>query len=470
MSNSLAHDLSSLLGPEAVSADPETLATHAKDRWFASRTPDVVVFAQSAEQVSTLLEFANRHGIPVTPRGAGVGYVGGCVPAEGGIALSLARMNRIKEIHFADGVAVVEPGVITGHLQAEARKQGLFYPPDPASLKECSIGGNIATNAGGPRCLKYGVTRPYVLGLETVLASGDVLRTGGRTHKNKTGFDLIGMFVGSEGLLGVVTEATLRLLPLPPARASLSASFRTFAEAANAVQEIFRAGFLPAALEIADSFTLRSAREHCGTEIVPAGEGHLLMDLDGQAESVRSEAESLAKILQNLGVLHLRTALGEEECEQLWELRRKFSASLKATGLTKLNEDIAVPRGRLVDLADFAEALRQKYGFPVACFGHAGDGNIHVNIMAANYHSDPATYEKVNLALDELFTQILAWDGVITGEHGIGIAKQRWWPNATSEVSRSVHASLKAALDPKGILNPGKFVRLDARDRQPTQL
>ncbi len=455
---SLTRKLAQLLGPGAVSNDPQILAVHSTDRWFAAALPEAVVFAESVAQVSQLLKYASKNRIPVTARGAGVGYVGGCVPSRGGIALSLARMNRIKEIDFADGVAVVEPGVITGHLQEAVRKQGLFYPPDPASLKECSLGGNIATNAGGPRCLKYGVTRQYVLGLEVVLANGDILRTGGRTHKNKTGFDLLGLFVGSEGLLGIVTEATLRLLPLPPARASLSASFKTFAQAANAVQAIFRAGFLPAALEIADSFTLRAAREHLGKSIVPAGQGHLLIDLDGQPASVRSEAKTLAALLDKLGTLHLQTALGETACEELWGLRRKFSESLKATGLIKLNEDIVVPRGRLVDLAKFAAYLRKKYGYPVACFGHAGDGNIHVNIMAANYHEDPVVHARVGNALDELFAQVLAWKGVITGEHGIGLAKQRWWTQATSPVSRGVHALLKHALDPEGILNPGKFV------------
>ncbi|MEA3212212.1 MAG: glycolate oxidase [Chthoniobacter sp.] len=455
----LARQLVRLLGPDAISTEPETLATHATDKWFAARPPDVVVFGGSTDAVSKLLRFANRRGIPVTPRGAGVGYVGGCVPAKGGIALSLARMNRIKEIHGADAVAVVEPGVITGVLQSEARQRKLFYPPDPASLKECSLGGNIATNAGGPRCLKYGVTRHYVLGLEVVLADGRILRTGGRTHKNKTGFDLIGMFVGSEGLLGVVTEATLRLLPLPPARATLSASFRTFRQAANAVQEIFAAGFLPCALEIADAFTLAAAGEYLGKSLAPRGSAHLLIDLDGQPGSVASEAKSLAGLLIRLKTVNAQTAVGEEACEALWGLRRAFSQSLKATGLTKLNEDIVVPRGRLVDLAEFAERLRQKYGYPIACFGHAGDGNIHVNIMAANYHTDRAVAKKVGAALDELFAQILAWGGVITGEHGIGIAKQRWFPAATSPVSRQVHAALKAALDPKGILNPGKFVR-----------
>src|SRR3984957_5106849 len=267
----LARQLEKLLGKGRVSVEPATLAEHASDKWFASRPPEVVVLAESTEQVSKLLKFANRHRIPVTPRGSGYGYVGGCVPLRGGIALSLARMNRIREINAADSVAVVEPGVITGVLQAEARKRGLFYPPDPASLNECSLGGNIATNAGGPRCLKYGVTRNYVLGLEVVLANGDILRPGGRTHKNKTGFDLIGMFVGSEGLLGIVTEATLRLLPQPSARSTISATFGTFRQTAHAVQEIFRAGFLPCALEIADSFTLESARKFTGGEHTPQG-------------------------------------------------------------------------------------------------------------------------------------------------------------------------------------------------------
>ncbi len=454
----LARDLERLLGKDRVSIAAATLAEHAADRWFASRTPEVVVFGQSTEDVSKVLRFANRHGIPVTARGSGYGYVGGCVPVQGGIALSLARMNRIKEINPADAVAVVEPGVITATLQAEVRKKRLFYPPDPASMKECSLGGNIATNAGGPRCLKYGVTRQYILGLEVVLADGRVLRTGGRTHKNKTGFDLIGMFVGSEGLLGVVTEATLRLLPLPPARATLSASFRTFRQAARAVQEIFAAGFLPSALEIADAFTLEAAGEHLGKRLAPRGSAHLLVDLDGQPESVTTEVHSLARLLEKLKPIGARTALGEADCEELWNLRRAFSQSLKATGLTKLNEDIVVPRGRLTDLAEFAARLRKKYGYPIACFGHAGDGNIHVNIMAANYHTDRAVAKKVGAALDELFAQILAWGGVITGEHGIGLAKKRWWPQATTRVSREVHAALKGALDPKGILNPGKFV------------
>ena len=376
---------------------------------------------------------------------------------RGGIALSLARMNRIKEIHFADAIAIVEPGVITGDLQNAVRAQKLFYPPDPASLKDCSIGGNIATNAGGPRCLKYGVTRNYVIGLEVVLANGEVLRTGGRVHKNKTGFDLIGLFVGSEGLLGIVTEITVRLLPFPPARATLSAAFATMSQAAAAVQEIFAAGFLPSSLEIADAFTLEAARADRGTALVPSGNAHLLVDVDGQLETVQSEAAALRELLAAKKPSALTTATTEEECESLWALRREFSNSLRATGLTKLNEDVVVPRGRLVELIEFAQMLQERHGFPIACFGHAGDGNIHVNLMAANY-TDEGVQKKVERALDDLFAQVLAWGGVITGEHGIGLAKKRWWPEATSEVARAFHQKMKDALDPDGILNPGKFL------------
>ncbi len=453
----LASALRALLGEAIVAADEPTRTAHSGDKWVANHDPEAVVFAQTTEQVSRLLRFASENNVPVTARGAGFGYVGGCVPLRGGIALSLARMNRIKEINFDDAIAIVEPGVITGELQAAARAQKLFYPPDPASLHDCSMGGNVATNAGGPRCLKYGVTRHYIIGLEVVLANGDILRTGGRVHKNKTGFDLIGLFVGSEGLLGVVTEITVRLLPLPQARATLSASFAHMAEAAAAVQAIFAAGFLPSSLEIADQYTLEASRRDRGRGNVPEGDAHLLVEIDGLAETVRTEAAALEALLAGRKPNSLAIATTEEGSEKLWALRREFSNSLRATGLTKLNEDIVVPRSRLVDLVEFAGQLQERHGFPVATFGHAGDGNIHVNIMAANY-ADPAVRERVEKALDELFAQVLEWGGVITGEHGIGLAKKRWWPEATSDVARDLHERLKQALDPRAILNPGKFL------------
>ncbi len=453
-------ELVRILDDRRVSIDSADLETHATDRWHASALPDVVVFAESTDDVSRVLRFANEHRIPVTPRGAGVGYVGGCVPLQAGIALSVARMNRILEISPEDGVAVVEPGVITGDLQRRVKDLGWYYPPDPASLNECSLGGNVATNAGGPKCLKYGVTRSYVLGLEVVLASGEILNCGGRVHKNKTGFDLVGLFVGSEGLLGIVTQATLRIIPHPPARATFSVGFDRFEQAAEAVQTILGAGFLPCTLEITDAFTLKAARDNPDvTADVPEGNAHLLLEIDGQPGAVASDKDALVRLLNQLNPTKLDVAETEDACEQLWEIRRAFSYSLRATGLTKMNNDIVVPRGKIVDLAHFSRQLQEETGYQVASFGHAGDGNIHVNLMVEP--DEVANHpERVNAALDRLFRQVLAWNGAITGEHGLGIARKPWVNDALSPVSRQTHTALKHALDPNGILNPGKFVEV----------
>ena len=451
-------ELRQVAGIDGVRTDEASREAAAGDKWFARTLPEAVVFGRSTASIAGVMKIAAREKIPVTTRGAGYGYVGGCVPVRGGIVLSTARMDRIKELSAEDFVAVVEPGVITGHLQEAARNKGLFYPPDPASLQDCSIGGNIATNAGGPRCLKYGVTRHYVLGLEVVLADGTVARVGGRTHKNKTGFDLVGLFTGSEGLLGIVTEATLRLLPWPPVRAVLSASFPDMPTAAAAVQSVFAHGHLPSAVEIADRFTLEAARQHAGTETaIPAGEAHLLVEIDGQEASVKAETAELTALLKGARAVSVESALTAEGCDRLWALRRGFSASLKATGLKKLNEDIVVPRGKLVELVEFGAQLGRDYDVPVACFGHAGDGNIHVNLMVKN-PDDPATKERMERALDALFRGVLAMGGTITGEHGVGLAKKRWWPQAVEAGADELHRRIKRALDPEDLLNPGKFL------------
>ena len=449
--------LISLIGPEKVTTAADILAANSGDKWSASHPPDVVVFAESTAAVSAVLKFANEHKIPVTTRGAGFGYVGGAVPVHGGIVLSTARMNKILGIYPEDGVAIVQPGVITGDLQAAAHAVGWEYPPDPASLKDCSIGGNIATNAGGPRCLKYGVTRSYVLGLEVVLASGEILRTGGRLHKNKTGFDLVGIFTGSEGMLGVITEATLRLIPKPASRAMLAAIFPEFEMAAAAVQAILNAGHLPSALEITDTFTLAAARKKLGAETFPPGDAHLIVEIDGRPAATLSEIEELHQLLTALGATFIERAPDDASCERIWKLRREFSFSLRDTGLTKLNEDIVVPRSKLVELVTFARQLEKDTGIPIACFGHAGDGNIHTNLMVRDYE-DPAVRAHADAALDQLFTWILANHGAITGEHGVGLAKKPWIRKALGEVSFATHRALKHALDPNGILNPGKFL------------
>ncbi len=311
-----------LLGQEKVSSSKEVIVAHSGDKWFASHPPDVVVFAESTADVSAVLAYANGNRIPVTTRGAGVGYVGGCVPVAGGIVLTTERMKKIIGIHPEDGVAIVQPGVITGNLQEAVSEVGWDYPPDPASVKDCSIGGNIATNAGGPRCLKYGVTRNYVLGLEVVLADGRVLRTGGRLHKNKTGFDLIGTFVGSEGMLGVVTEITVRIIPKPASRGMLAAVFSDFEAAAKTVQTILQAGHLPSALEVSDAFTLAAARKKMGAEVFPEGNGHLIVEIDGRPAAVQSELKELEILLKQCGAGEIRLARDEAECEAIWQLRR----------------------------------------------------------------------------------------------------------------------------------------------------
>lgn len=450
-------ELRGLLG-ECVRTDDATLQAHAGDKWHASALPQAVVLATETEHVATALKFASARGIPVTPRGAGVGYVGGCVPVKGGIVISVARMTRILEVNPADGVAVVEAGVLTADLQAACAEQGWFYPPDPASRKESSIGGNIATNAGGPRCLKYGVTRAYVLGLTVVLADGRVLRCGGRTHKNKQGFDLVGLFCGSEGMLGIVTEATLRIIPAPPARAALHASFPQFALAAAAVQNTLQGGHLPCAIEITDAFTLAAARKHLGPSALPAGaKGHIIIEIDGQADAVATELEAIAAILRGTGATDVVYARTEEEVEGIWQLRREFSYSLKATGLTKLNEDIVIPRSQLVALVSFCESMQQETGIPVACFGHSGDGNIHTNIMVLKDATGRDIREPADALVNRLFDWVMAHGGSITGEHGIGLAKAPWFEQAIGSVAMDTHRALKAALDPAGILNPGKM-------------
>lgn len=455
--SSWIQELQALLG-DCVHTSPEVLAAHSGDKWHASALPEAVVLATETEQVAKAVQFATAHGIPVTARGAGVGYVGGCVPVKGGIVVSVARMNRILEVNPADGVAVVEAGVLTAQLQEACLEKGWFYPPDPASRKESSIGGNIATNAGGPRCLKYGVTRAYVLGLEVVLPDGRILNCGGRTHKNKQGFDLVSLFCGSEGMLGIITKAILRIIPAPQKRAALHASFPEFAMAAAAVQNILQAGHLPAAMEITDAYTLAAARNHLGPSILPASaKGHIIVEIDGRTHAVDTELPEIAHILQLTGATEVVTANTESDVEAIWQLRREFSYSLKATGLTKLNEDIVIPRSALVDLVEFCASMQKETGIPVACFGHSGDGNIHTNVMVLKDELGNDIRPPADALVNRLFDWVIAHGGSITGEHGIGLAKAPWFAQAVGDVAIDVHKAIKAALDSHALLNPGKM-------------
>lgn len=436
--------------------DETSRDTYGRDKWFASGLPDVVALPLTSEATAAILAKASELQIPVTPRGAGHGYVGGCVPMQGGISLSVEKLNRILEIHREDFVVVTQPGVLTQTLQDAVSEVKRYYPPDPASRADCSIGGNIATNAGGPRCLKYGVTRDYVLGLEVALMDGSLVRLGGRGHKNKTGFELSRLFVGSEGMLGIITEATLKLLPLPEWRAALSFGYRSMESAARTILAIFDAGLLPSAVEIADAFTLRAARKRTGTTEFEGCEASLIVEVDGLREVTAVEIRKLREIGMQENPVFVKEADGNAAVEKVWQTRREFSYSLRDTGLTKLNEDIVVPRGKLVELIHFAEELQQEFQIPVACFGHAGDGNIHVNVMINQ--EDPDQVKAGDEALDRLFQQVIDWGGALTGEHGVGLAKKKWWPLAADKNVRQLHQRIKSALDPVGLLNPDKFL------------
>jgi len=397
-----------------------------------------------------------QYRIPLVVRGAGTGYTGGAVPTLGGVVLSLERMNRILEIDEVNLLAVVEPNVINGDLQRAVERVGLFYPPDPASLDKSSIGGNVAECAGGPRAFKYGTTKRYVLALEAVLPTGEIVRTGSKAVKNVVGYDLTQLLVGSEGTLAIITEVTLRLIPKPPVRITLSASFRDARHAVDAVSELIKRRVVPAAIELVDGESLRAVEAHLGRAVVPAGASAVvIVECDGVQAAANEESRLVEAACRDASALEIRRAESEAEREDVWSVRRQLSLALRATGLLKVNHDVVVPRGRVPALLDTVGDLARQYELRVASFGHAGDGNIHVNLMVDK--SDAEELRRARQAERQLFERVVALEGSISGEHGIGFAKA---PYLSVELSGDVIALMKrvkAAFDPAGILNPGKI-------------
>jgi len=389
-------------------------------------------------------------------RGAGTGYTGGAVPTSGGIVLSMARLNRILEIDELNLIAVVEPNVINGDLQRAVARVGLFYPPDPASLDTSSIGGNVAECAGGPRAFKYGTTKRYVLALEAVLPTGEILHTGSKAVKNVVGYDVTQLLVGSEGTLAIITKITLRLIPQPPARATLSASFMNVRHAVDAVSALIARRVVPAAIELVDEDSLRAVESYVGRSVVPAGAGALLIvECDGTAAGVEEEMVSVATACEDTKALAVARATTDTDRDALWHVRRQLSLALRATGLLKINHDVVVPRGRVPELFDVIADLKQRHALRVASFGHAGDGNIHVNLMVNK--DDPQERARATQAERELFERVVSLEGSISGEHGIGFAKARYLPIELSQEEIALMKRLKTAFDPNGILNPGKI-------------
>ena len=440
--------------PEQLSADDDVLGDFSIDESHAApHAPGLAFWPRSTREVQRALTLCGELGVPVTPSGARTGKSGGAVPLRGGLALSLERMNRIRELSAEDMVAVCEPGVITGDLMRAAEARGLFYPPDPASLSECTLGGNVAENAGGPRAFKYGVTRDYVLGLEVALMSGGLLRTGHRSIKGVAGYELTSLFVGAEGTLGVVTEITLQLMPLPRAVVTALFTFGSLAGAAQAVSAILAGGALPRTLELMDDTAV--AAVHGRHFDFPEGtRAALIVELDGETPAPLLDGlRAIEARVRRFDLKRVWTAAGEAERERLWTARRTVARALRELAPHKVSEDIAVPRSQIVAAIESAKAIGQSRGLVTATYGHAGDGNLHVNFL----FGDETPRRDVEGAIEALLARAVELGGTITGEHGVGLTKRRYLPRELGEESFALHRALKALLDPQGLLNPGKI-------------
>lgn len=449
---SVIRELKKIVGSDNLYTSAEELVVYSYDATRRESLPWAAARPRAAGEIAKILELANRHRFPVVPRGAGTGMSGGSVPVNGGLVLSLERMNTILEIDGDDLVAVVEPGVFTGDLQEAAEARGLFYPPDPASSRFCTLGGNVAECAGGLRAVKYGVTKDYVLGLEVVLPTGEIVRTGGRTLKNVAGYDLTKLMVGSEGTLGIVTGITLKLLPLPESVRTLSAFFSSIDSAASAASAVTAGGILPRALELVDRTALQAVENHLSEDISGGAAAMLLVEVDGSADSADREIGGVEEIVTGSGAFRTVLARDEGERERIWKARRAISPALYSIKPNKLNEDIVVPRSRIASILRSVEEIGERYGLLIANFGHAGDGNIHTNILF-----DDGERGKAEEAVLEIFKAALRLRGSISGEHGIGLSKAAYLSLELGENEIRAMKKIKQALDPNNILNPAKI-------------
>jgi len=448
-------ELERVLGPSKVDTTEAARNAHASDDSEAmGRMPDAVVLATGRDDVVRALEIAEKHGVPVTPRAAGTGRTGGAVPVAGGIVLSTSGFGQILEIDRENLLAVVQPGLITADLHAAVEKEGLFYPPDPNSLKTCMIGGNIAENAGGPRAFKYGVTREYVLGLEAVLMGGRVLSTGKRTVKGVTGYDVTALLVGSEGTLGVFTEATMKLVPNPTEVATVLALFENVRGAAAAVKRVVAAGLVPRCLELMDETTLQAIR-NSGVSVDLRAKAMLLVEVDGRHMALDDMIERLGNELTGTDgdTIDVVAAQDASQRARLWESRRVLSRAVRKLTKHKLSEDVVVPRSKLVDLLESVDRIGEQTGVRYLTYGHAGDGNMHVNFLWNEDHERP----NVDRAIDLLMRRTIELRGTLSGEHGIGVMKAAYMPLEQSPGLLSLQQDLKRVFDPSGLLNPGKI-------------
>ncbi|MEN8153785.1 MAG: FAD-linked oxidase C-terminal domain-containing protein [Acidobacteriota bacterium] len=448
-------ELYETIGKEKVEINKNFLVTYSYDSTGQKHLPDIIVFPHNEEDVKEILKIASKYMIPVTPRGAGVGYSGGAVPVKGGISLVFTKMNRIINIDKKNMLAVVEPGVITQNLHVECERAGLFYPPDPASLKTSTLGGNVSENAGGPRCFKYGVTSNYVLALEGYLISGEKVKFGTSTIKDVSGYDIKHLITGSEGTLIVITRIFLRLIPKPDKDILVKLNFNSLWSGSDFINKVIGANLSPSVLEFIDRTSIEAVYDYINIPLNKKLNSVVLIEFDGSVSEIEKRISKLRTMINNSDILSYEIAESSEEKEKLWSIRRNISPAIANIKPKKINEDIAVPIGEIPDTVRYISKLSEETGIKIIMFGHFGDGNIHTNLMI-----DPENREEVKKCeylLDKIFKHVISVNGTISGEHGIGISKKAFLKYQYGETEIELFKRIKKVFDPHGLLNPGKI-------------
>ncbi len=425
------------------------------DGSFGTYLPDVVIQTKSVEELAALVKLANREKIPVYPRGQATSLSGGPLPVKGGMVFDLSVMDDLLEIHEEDLVAIVSPGVLTSNIHHAAEQKGLMYPPDPSSSHVSTIGGNLAENSGGPRGLKYGVTKDYVIGLEMITPQGEIIRTGGRTVKNVTGYDLTKLIVGSEGTLGIITKAILRLIPKPQASETVMAIFNSLVDAGRAISKILSSGILPSKMELMDQASIIAVENYQPSGLPRDAEALILIELDGHPSAVTDEAEQVSKVCKEAGAIKVRVPKTKAETEEVWKARKLVSPAIVRIKPTKISEDATVPRSKIPEMCRRLQEIKKKYNVHLVVFGHAGDGNLHPNIIADK--SDKEEMRRVELAVTEIFEAAVQLGGTLSGEHGIGTMKAPFMEMELGAEGLDMMKKIKQAWDPNNIMNPGKI-------------
>jgi glycolate oxidase len=456
LSRSTIKRLKNILGPDGVLTDPETLRVYSYDgQTNFSREPDAVLLPRSADQVARVMRLAFREAIPVTPRGGGTNVSGGSVPIEGGIVLCLTRMDRVISIDRQNLSARVETGIILQDLTVRLAQEGLFFPPDPQSFMGATLGGAIAENAGGPSCLKYGVTKQYILGLDVVLPAGKMISLGGKTLSSSAGYDLLHLFISSEGTLGVVTAAEIRLRPVPPARRTIMAVYDSVEKAGESVAGVFQNAVIPCKIELIDKWLVNTMEDMFHFGLPRDADALLLFEADGTEEEVERDAARIVEIVIRYGAVQVHPAKDADEASRYWLARRAAFAATNGGVPNVLTEDAAVPVTKIVDFIRKCRELEKRYDLVIVVLGHAGDGNLHPTILTDARNKD--LWERSLKAMDEIMETALALGGVVSGEHGIGLEKMRFMNRSLGPAVLELNKRIKAMIDPKGIMNPGKI-------------